>query len=85
MARTAKPAEPTITRDLTPGRATSPHGGGPTRADDADRRTAHTPAGVTRLHPAIRRCHAPGGRVRAAVPARGRGRRRPPGTSSGST
>lgn len=60
MPKTAKSAEPTITRDLTPDRATCPHCGGPTRADYANRRTVHTLAGVTRLNLTIRRCHAPG-------------------------
>jgi hypothetical protein len=60
VAKTAKPAEPTITRDLTPDRATCPHCGGPTRADYANRRTVHTLAGVTRLNLTIRRCHTPG-------------------------
>lgn len=59
MAKMAKSAEPTITRDLTPDRITCPHCGGPLRADYANRRTVHTLAGVTRLHLTIRRCHAP--------------------------
>jgi hypothetical protein len=57
MAKTAKSAEPTITRDLAPERAACPHCGGPTRADYANRRTVHTLAGVTRLNLTIRRCH----------------------------
>lgn len=57
MAKTAKAADPTITRDLTPDRAACPHCGGPLRADYANRRTVHTLAGVTRLHLTIRRCH----------------------------
>ena len=60
MPKTAKSAEPTITRDLTPERTACPHCGGPMRADYANRRTVHTLAGVTRLHLTIRRCHAPG-------------------------
>lgn len=56
MPKTAKSAEPTITRDLTPDRTTCPHCGGPIRADYANRRTVHTLAGVTRLHLTIRRC-----------------------------
>ena len=59
MPKTAKSAEPTITRDLTPDRTTCPHCGGPLRADYANRRTVHTLAGVTRLNLTIRRCHAP--------------------------
>jgi hypothetical protein len=55
VPETAKSAEPTITRDLTPDRTTCPHCGGPIRADPANRRTAHTPAGVTRLNLTIRR------------------------------
>lgn len=57
MAKTAKSAEPTITRDLTPDRTTCPHCGGLIRADYANRRTVHTLAGVTRLNLTIRRCH----------------------------
>lgn len=57
MAKTAKSAKPTITRDLTPDRTTCPHCGGLTRADYANRRTFHTLAGVTRLSLTIRRCH----------------------------
>ncbi len=60
MAKTAKTGEPTTTRALTPDRTTGPHGGGPTRADYANRRTVHTLAGVTRLRLTIRRCHTPG-------------------------
>lgn len=59
MPKTAKSAEPTITRDLTPDRTTCPHCGRPMTADYANRRTVHTLAGVTRLHLTIRRCHAP--------------------------
>ena len=59
MPKTAKSAEPTITRDLTPDRTTCPHCGGPIRADYANRRTVHTLAGVTRLILTIRRCHTP--------------------------
>ena len=57
MPKTAKSAEPTITRDLTPERTACPHCGGPMRADYANRRTVHTLAGVTRLNLTIRRCH----------------------------
>lgn len=57
MAKTAKPAEPTVTRDLAPERAACPHCGRPMTADYANRRTVHTLAGVTRLHLTIRRCH----------------------------
>ena len=57
--KTAKPAPPTIVRDLTPERTACPHCGGPMTADYANRRTVHTLAGVTRLNLTIRRCHAP--------------------------
>jgi hypothetical protein len=57
VAKTAKPAEPAITRDLTPDRAACPHCGTRMRADYANRRTVHTLAGVTRLNLTIRRCH----------------------------
>lgn len=57
MPKTAKPAEPTITRDLTPERTDCPHCGRPMTADYANRRTVHTLAGVTRLTLTIRRCH----------------------------
>lgn len=60
MPKTAKSAEPTIFRDLTPDRTTCLHCGGLLRADYANRRTVHTLAGVTRLNLTIRRCHAPG-------------------------
>ena len=60
MPKTAKSAEPTITRDRTPDRTTRPHCGGPIRADDANRRAVHTPAGVTRLNLTTRRCRNPG-------------------------
>jgi len=56
VAKTAKPAEPAITRDLTPDRTTCPHCGRPMTADYANRRTVHTLAGVTRLNLTIRRC-----------------------------
>jgi hypothetical protein len=59
MPKTAKSAEPTITRDLTPERTACPHCGRPMRADYANRRTIHTLAGVTRLNLTIRRCHSP--------------------------
>jgi hypothetical protein len=61
MAKTAKPAAPAVTRDLTPERTTCPHCGRPLRADYANRRTVHTLAGVTRLTLTIRRSHAPAG------------------------
>ncbi len=54
--KTRKSAEPTITRDLTPGRTACPHRARPMWADYANRRTVHTLAGVTRLHLTIRRC-----------------------------
>ena len=57
MAKKAKTAEPTITRDLTPERTDGPHCGHPARADSANRRTVHTLSGVTRLNLTIRRCH----------------------------
>ena len=57
--KTAKTAEPTITRDLTPERTDCAHCGRPMRADYANRRTLHTLEGVTRLHLTIRRCHHP--------------------------
>jgi hypothetical protein len=60
VPKTAKSAEPTITRDLTPDRTTCPHCGGPLRADYANRRTVHTLAGVTRLNLTIRRCRRAG-------------------------
>jgi hypothetical protein len=59
VPKTAKSAEPTITRDLTPDRTACPHCGGPMTADYANRRTVHTLAGVTRLNLTIRRCHNP--------------------------
>ena len=59
MPKTAKPAEPTITRHLTPDRTACPRCGRPMTADYANRRTVHTLAGVTRLHLTIRRCHHP--------------------------
>ena len=59
MAKKAKTAEPTVTRDLAPERTDCPHCGHPARADYANRRTVHTLAGVTRLNPTIRRCHRP--------------------------
>lgn len=60
MSKTAKPAEPTITRDLAPDRTNCPHCGRPMTADYANRRTVHTLAGVTRLTLTIRRCHSSG-------------------------
>jgi hypothetical protein len=59
MAKVAKSAEPTITRDLIPERTACPHCGGFLHTDYANRRTLHTLAGVTRLHLTIRRCHQP--------------------------
>ena len=57
MAKVAKSAEPTITRDLIPERTSCPHCGGFLHTDYANRRTLHTLAGVTRLNLTIRRCH----------------------------
>ena len=57
--KTAKTAEPTITRALTPERTDCPHCARPMTADYANRRTLHTLAGVTRLNLTIRRCHNP--------------------------
>ena len=57
MPKTAKSAEPTIFRDLTPDRTDCPHCGRPMTADYANRRTIHTLGGVTRLSLTIRRCH----------------------------
>lgn len=57
MPKTAKTADPTITRDLTPERTACPHCGSPMTADYANHRTVHTLAGVTRLNLTIRRCH----------------------------
>lgn len=57
MPKTAKSAEPTLFRDLTPDRTDCPHCGRPMTADYANRRTVHTLAGVTRLTLTIRRCH----------------------------
>ncbi len=59
MSKTAKAAEPTITRDLAPDRTDCPHCGRPMTADYANRRTVHTLTGVARLHLTIRRCHHP--------------------------
>jgi hypothetical protein len=58
--KTAKTAEPTITRDLTPERIVCPHCGRPMWADYAARRTLHTLAGVTRLNLTVRRCRTAG-------------------------
>jgi hypothetical protein len=57
MAKKAKTAVPTITRDLAPERTHCPHCERPTRADYANHRTLHTLEGVTRLNLTIRRCH----------------------------
>lgn len=54
--KTAKTAEPTITRDLTPERTACPHCGRPMWAEYTARRTIHTRAGVTRLNLTVRRC-----------------------------
>jgi hypothetical protein len=54
--KTAKTAEPTITRDLTPERTACSHCGRPMWADYAARRTVHTLSGVTRLNLTVRRC-----------------------------
>jgi hypothetical protein len=59
MAKKAKTAEPTITRDMVPERTDCPQCGHATRADYSNRRTVHTLAGITRLNLAIRRCHRP--------------------------
>jgi hypothetical protein len=59
VPETAKSADPTTTRDRTPERTDGPRCGRPRTADDANRRTVHTPAGVTRLTRTIRRCHNP--------------------------
>jgi hypothetical protein len=59
VAKKAKSAEPTITRDLTPERTTCPHCEGFLRIDYTNHRTLHTLAGVTRLNLTIRRCHQP--------------------------
>jgi hypothetical protein len=56
VAKKAKSAEPTITRDLTPERTDCTHCGRPMWADYANRRTVHTLSGVTRLNLTIRRC-----------------------------
>ena len=58
--KTAKPAEPTITRALTPERTACPHCGRPMWADYVARRTLHTLAGVTRLRLTVRRCRTTG-------------------------
>ncbi|AWM39437.1 hypothetical protein GobsT_22370 [Gemmata obscuriglobus] len=52
-----KTAEPTITYDQAPERATCAKCGHPVTADYANRRTVHTLAGVTRLNRTIRRRH----------------------------
>lgn len=57
MAKKAKTAEPTITRDLAPERTHCPHCERPIRADYSNHRTIHTLEGVTRLNLTIRRCH----------------------------
>ena len=54
--KTAKTAEPTITRNLTPERTACPHCARPMWAEYTARRTIHTLAGVTRLHLTVRRC-----------------------------
>ena len=59
MAKTAKSAEPTTTRDLTPERTDCPHCGRPMWADYSNRRTVHTLVGVTRINLTIRRCRNP--------------------------
>ena len=86
MPKTAKPADPAVTHDLTPDRTTCPHCGGSIRADYANHRTVHTLAGVTRLNLTVRRCDAPtcpGTRSRTGP--RPRARSPSPGTSSGWT
>jgi hypothetical protein len=57
MAKKAKTAVRTMTRDLAPERTHCPHCERPIRADYANRRTIHTLEGVTRLNLTIRRCH----------------------------
>jgi transposase-like protein len=54
--KTAKAAEPTISRDLTPERTDCPHCARALWADYTNRRTVHTLAGVTRLNLTVRRC-----------------------------
>lgn len=54
--KTAKTAEPTITRDLTPERTACPHCARPMWAEYTARRTIHALAGVTRLNLTVRRC-----------------------------
>lgn len=54
--KTAKSAEPTITRDLTPERTACPQCGRPMWAEYTARRTIHALAGVTRLNRTVRRC-----------------------------
>ena len=54
--KTAKIAEPTITRDLAPDRTACPHCGRLMWAEYTARRTVHTLAGVTRLNLTVRRC-----------------------------
>jgi transposase-like protein len=54
--KTAKTAEPTITRDLTPERTACPQCRRPMWAEYSARRTIHTLAGVTRLNLTVRRC-----------------------------
>ena len=56
IGKTAKPLEPTITRDPAPRRTTRPHRDRPMRADSTDRRTVATPDGVVRLNRTVRRC-----------------------------
>ena len=57
MAKKAKTAEPSMTRDLAPERTACPHCGHPARADYANRRNVHTLSGVTRLNLLVHRCH----------------------------
>ena len=58
MAKMAKTAEPSITRDLAPERTACRHCGHPARADYTNHRTVHTLSGVTRLNLLVRRCHS---------------------------
>lgn len=58
MAKKAKSAEPSVTRDWTPERTDCAHCGKLMWADYASRRTLHTLAGVTRLNLTVRRCRA---------------------------
>ena len=56
MPKTARPSEPTRTREPSPERTACARCGAHPRADYVNRRTLATLAGVTRLNRAIRRC-----------------------------